>query len=138
MNIEISNHPEFPTIIRKYQACQIIIDLIQDSEEFEAINSKIEGFVKNYNSEGKTPLGFNENGKYQALVADNNTKVNPETGQYDESSEVGELDYIGDFDMNLIGYIIGKSAGNIKVKDVLKFILQSSVVKQDSLERFNK
>ena len=138
MNIPISNHPAFNEIVRKYEASEIQISVEGNATEMILSQAKVLGFVKNANAEGETPLGFDVNGKYIELIADNNTRVDSQTGNYTPDGDVGELDYLGNFTAELIGNQLGKPANEVTLPDFLFFILLASTMKQDALGRFNK
>lgn len=124
MKIQISNHPQFSNVEREFEFIDIKTDLVNFAH--------IKGFVKCY-LDGKTPKGFNANGEYFELVADNTTKVDSSTGDYSLNGDMTEIDYIKNMKVSDIS-----QNPNFTIGNVLETLVVMSVMKQDRYKRFDK
>lgn len=131
-NINISNHPDLDlsTIKREFQFKEIATDL----KDY----AKIKGVIYCKNSKGETPNVFNVNGYYYELMADKTTLVNSETGAYSLEGNTTEIDFIKDMSVSLIAQGLNKNIEDLKVIDIMEYLVVASVIKQDAYKRFDK
>lgn len=122
--INITNHPSDETIKRK--ACRAGID----TEEYRPYDQKyvvLKVLVRHYKEEDGIESPYTLIPEYVfRLRADNTTFVNPQTGQYVDSSfpnAMGEADYFIE--------IIAKNP------IAIDSMSQQTILRADSLERFN-
>lgn len=144
MIIKLSKNPENEKIERDFNFENLETNL----KSF----AKLKGFVKqtiekeiNGEKLKVTPIGMNPNGEYFELVADDSTRLNPETGEYltkeeieREEKSIGEFSYIKEMKVINIAYMLNKDIKEINILDVLNALVQMSVTKQDKKERFDK
>ena len=129
MNIPISNHPQFENVERIFEFKILETDLVNFA--------KLKGFVKCFLN-GETPKGFNPNGEYKQLIADNTTLVNSQTGEYSLQGDTNEIDFIKNMNVTTIASILNKEIADLKVVDILEYLVVASVEKQDRYKRFDK